>query len=45
VSWIANSSPTSTSNVGIRVMLPALTPDRIPCEHSWVLALTNIENF
>jgi alpha-L-fucosidase len=28
------------SDMGIAVLLPALTPDIIPCEHAWVIALT-----
>jgi alpha-L-fucosidase len=31
-------------NVSIEIELPALTPDTIPCDHAWVLALTNISN-
>lgn len=31
-------------NSGIEIVLPALTPDKIPCQHAWVIALTHIEN-
>jgi alpha-L-fucosidase len=27
---------------GIKVMLPALTPDIIPCQHAWVIVLTEL---
>jgi hypothetical protein len=27
------------------VILPALTPALIPCQHAWVLAISNIGNF
>lgn len=30
---------------GMSVELPALTPALIPCQHAWVLALSNIGNF
>jgi len=29
---------------GMRVQLPLLTPDLVPCQHMWVLAITNLEN-
>ena len=29
---------------GIQVQLPPLTPSKIPCQHAWVLAFTNIAN-
>ena len=31
-------------NAGIEVILPALTPDIIPCQHAWVIALSHVEN-
>lgn len=39
ISW----KPASATN-GLVIHLPLLTPDRLPCEHAWVLVLTNIEN-
>jgi alpha-L-fucosidase len=43
-----DSMPSSTqrhlSNAGIRMTLPALTPDILPCEHAWVIALTGLAN-
>jgi hypothetical protein len=30
---------------GMSVVLPALTPALIPCQHAWVLAISNIGNF
>jgi len=27
------------------IKLPPLTPDIIPCQHAWVLSLSNILNF
>lgn len=32
-----------TAQGHLKVKLPALTPDRIPCQHAWVLALTPVE--
>ena len=29
---------------GIEVVVPALTPNVIPCQHAWVLVLSNVEN-
>ena len=29
---------------GLYILLPALTPDLVPCEHAWVFALTGIGN-
>jgi alpha-L-fucosidase len=29
---------------GIQVSLPVLNPAKVPCQHAWVLALTNIAN-
>lgn len=31
-------------NTGIEVILPALTPDIIPCPHAWVIVLSHIQN-
>jgi alpha-L-fucosidase len=31
-------------NSGIEVVLPALTPDKIPCQHAWVIALSHVDN-
>lgn len=31
-------------DIGIEVVLPALTPDIIPCQHAWVIVLTHIAN-
>jgi alpha-L-fucosidase len=33
-----------TDDTGIVIQLPALTPDIIPCQHAWVLELSNIAN-
>jgi alpha-L-fucosidase len=42
----AASAPVATdaSLSGLTVQLPALTPDLIPCQHAWVIALTGIAN-
>lgn len=29
---------------GIRVQLPLLTPDLVPCQHAWVLSINNLAN-
>jgi len=29
---------------GLRLQLPALTPDVIPCEHAWVVVITGLAN-
>jgi len=29
---------------GIRLTLPALTPDILPCEHAWVVVITGLGN-
>ena len=30
--------------MGINIELPLLTPDLLPCEHSWVLVMKNVKN-
>lgn len=35
---------TWTPAAGIQVVMPALTPDTIPCQHAWVLVLTGLDN-
>ena len=29
---------------GMRVLLPSLTPDKIPCQHAWVIRITGLAN-
>lgn len=41
-SWKINSRQRTLS--GITIELPRLTPANIPCDHAWVLELTNIAN-
>ena len=46
---VAVSSSTRRSNEevlskGMRVQLPSLTPDTIPCQHAWVIRITGIAN-
>jgi alpha-L-fucosidase len=44
--WNGTISYTSRSGLaGINIQMPALTPDIIPCEHAWVLAITGLANF
>jgi alpha-L-fucosidase len=35
---------TSIDGGGLVIEVPALTPDKIPCQHAWVFALMNLEN-
>jgi hypothetical protein len=41
----ATERKTRHLGAGIRLQLPALTPDIIPCEHAWVVVLTGLANF
>jgi alpha-L-fucosidase len=38
------SASVPTSDTGMTVRLPALTPDIIPCQHVWVIAMRGIGN-
>jgi alpha-L-fucosidase len=40
----SSSKPTTNDEYGIEVVLPALTPDIIPCQYAWVLEISNIKN-
>lgn len=48
VSWSPVTQVTSSTSrrtrAGIQLKLPALTPDKIPCDHAWVIVLTGITN-
>jgi len=38
------TAPPRAALSGIRVELPVLTPDLVPCQHAWVLVLTGLGN-
>jgi alpha-L-fucosidase len=40
----SSSVAADASFSGLTVQLPSLTPDIIPCQHAWVIALTGIAN-
>jgi alpha-L-fucosidase len=42
--WNPKSANTIGRLSGIDVMLPSLTPDKIPCNHAWVLKISGIAN-
>lgn len=38
------TTPKIGQDAGVNIILPALTPDIIPCDHAWVLVFTHIAN-
>ena len=39
-----SSDEDKVTTTGVRLRLPALTPADIPCQHAWVIVLTDIAN-
>lgn len=42
--WIGATDNSRGILSGIRLTLPALTPDILPCEHAWVVVITGLGN-